>query len=399
MTNSGQKVAVTEVSRFSINLVCVLGVDGCFQRLNEDWASLLGSRHIDLLGTLFIDLVHQDDVEHASAAFKQLLAGDAADVGLIRLKRSCGDTVGVDWLFVADSSGVGGLVGIGQITVDELSAADSFLNDSAALLDKPQKSGSPETGCELDSEEMKFFTDLATHDFRAPIRAIDGFAKILEESYVDQLDPTARDYIRRIVVAAGKMNQLVDGVMGYLCLAVDCESFRKVDLNQIVRDVTDALACEVPKILGEVRSEKLPFVHGDANQLRMLFVKLIRNGLVHNTDSCPVVHVSWLSPGSMAKDVFGAGQDRVMVSVSDNGVGIEAKYQHEVFGVFRKLGPPSETTGIGLGLPVSLRIVKRHGGVLRHEAGAGGGSRFIFDLPAAEPASKDSERTAGSNDA
>ena len=336
----------------------------------------MGSQHQALLGTAFVEHLHPDDVEQALALFRQVSIGHAVHPQVVRLSNGRGDTIAVNWMFTADALGTGGLIGVGQFIHPHERTADVA---STRDLNEPAKEPEADLACALSGGELKRFATRAAHDLSGPIRAIAGLARIVGEDFSNQLDPTACDYLNRMVDAAERAKRLVDGAMDYLRLEAECEPWGEVDLDGMVREMIPSLEGEYTNGRIEIQSDPLPSVRGDARQLRRLLENLLRNGLMHNVDPNPLVQIAALPPSDAPRPSSGNG--RLALWVQDNGVGIQAKNQQDGYDVFRKL--TSESPGIGLGLAIAKRIVKRHGGELGFQSGPEGGSRFVFDLPAA----------------
>jgi light-regulated signal transduction histidine kinase (bacteriophytochrome) len=200
------------------------------------------------------------------------------------------------------------------------------------------------------------------------------------------LDDQARDYIRRTVQSIAQMQALIRDLLLYSCVESRSRPFVPVPLVDVFRDSVSLLESSIRDAGGQVTCGELPVVLGDASQLAQLMQNLIGNGLKYHGTEPPHVHVS-AEPG-IAKNEW-------IISVRDNGIGIDPKYFGRIFEIFKRLHDQKEYPGTGIGLAVCRRVVERHGGAIWVESEAGRGSNFCFTIPADTAKSQGKTETRG----
>ena len=381
MKKSGEDRPVAPPAPIPDELVCEIADEGEFERWNAAWSELVSSVCGDAaLGamesgdSLLFDLVHAEDVADIMETFDLLRAGRRSGTTVFRIQGREQCSVEMRWSRLHDVGDGKTWLGVGKLPGTGKRAASNRAADSLDAVTHQSVS----TG--MTSIELAAFATAASHDLRAPLRAIHGFSEIVCEDYADAIDGTGKDYLQRIASAARRLSRTIDGVTKYLRLDGDGGSFRSVDLNDVLLEVAELHQSDNAAVSGTVSAQCLPTVHGDPIQLRLLVQELVANGLVHNQSQIPAVAVIQQIADSEHDCVVSAG--RVLIVVSDNGVGVPVKDREAIFSPFRKLASGGDVSGLGLGLGLGLarRIVERHGGVLRCLEGDGGGSQFVFDL-------------------
>jgi light-regulated signal transduction histidine kinase (bacteriophytochrome) len=218
--------------------------------------------------------------------------------------------------------------------------------------------------------ELEAFSYSISHDLRAPLRAINGYAAILSSEHAAGLDMEGRDLLDRVALNAGKMAQLIDGLLDFSRLArAECAS-SDVDMTALVSGVATELqgahGRDMHMDIGE-----LPRAQGNEAMLRQVWTNLVSNALKFSSrESRSRVEIRGARSGA-----------EVTYSVRDNGVGFDMAYAEKLFGVFNRLHSAGEFPGVGVGLAIVRRIVQRHGGRVWAESREGEGSTFYFTLP------------------
>jgi signal transduction histidine kinase len=232
---------------------------------------------------------------------------------------------------------------------------------------------------ELDAvnSELEAFSYSVSHDLRAPLRHVIGFASLLEEHAKDSLDEQGTRYLDTITQAAQKMGRLIDDLLAFSRMGRSQLVTTRVDLNELVREAREEAAPESAGRSVEWRVEALPAVEGDRAMLRQVVVNLLSNALKYSS--------------SRARPCIEVGARRaareVTLFVRDNGVGFDMQYAHKLFGVFQRLHRSDEFEGTGIGLANVKRIVHRHGGRVWAEGEVDRGATFYIALPETGPTS------------
>ncbi|MDR6221069.1 ATP-binding protein [Deinococcus soli (ex Cha et al. 2016)] len=213
------------------------------------------------------------------------------------------------------------------------------------------------------------FAAIASHDLKAPIRAVTSFAELLRTLYALHLKGRGLTYLAQIRINGYHMERLVDDLLLYSRAAVASRAFAAVDTATMVQNVLTRLKPD----LGDgvtVTLINLPAIQGDAVQLDRLFQNLLSNALKYRKpDPLQIVIRAQAGPGHTWQ-----------FDVQDTGQGIEPEYHQRIFQLFARLHP-REVDGTGLGLAICQRIVQHHGGDLWVESTPGQGSTFSFTLP------------------
>lgn len=227
------------------------------------------------------------------------------------------------------------------------------------------------------NRELEAFSYSVSHDLRAPLRHIAGFARKLEQHLGDRVDDKVSHYIEVIAGSAQRMALLIDDLLVFSRLGRGALRLQAVDMQSVVEEAR-ALAesgVEGRRIVWTIAP--LPMVIGDENMLRTVWQNLLGNAVKY-TGQCEVARIEV----SMQQDRQGDYE----FTVADNGAGFDMQYADKLFGVFQRLHRASEFPGNGIGLANVRRIVARHGGRIWAEAEPGQGARFHFSLPAIDMA-------------
>jgi signal transduction histidine kinase len=223
------------------------------------------------------------------------------------------------------------------------------------------------------NEMLEQFTYVASHDLKEPLRTVSSFLGLIGRRLKQRElnDPKLDEYIRIAVDGALRMDKLIDALLAYSRLRSRAEQFAPVDLNAVVREATENLGAAVSQSGGTIEVAELPSpIPGDRQQLVALFQNLLSNALRYRKkEEVPRIVVSGQRNG-----------DGAVISVADNGIGIEPQYHERIFQVFQRLHSRGEYEGTGIGLAIVRRIVERHGGRVWVESELGKGATFHFTL-------------------
>ena len=218
------------------------------------------------------------------------------------------------------------------------------------------------------NQELESFAYSVSHDLRAPLRAIDGFSRILAERYADTLDEAGRGYLARVRRAAGRMGELIDSMLQLSRLSRSALKVETVDLSRVAAEVLEELQVTEPARRVEIDVQPGIDVEGDATLLRNLMQNLLGNAWKFTRDRDP------------ARIEFGTSPTGEYY-VRDNGAGFSQDYVDKLFRPFQRLHNEEHFAGHGIGLATVRRIVERHGGSIRAEGEVGEGATFYFTLP------------------
>lgn len=240
---------------------------------------------------------------------------------------------------------------------------------AAAIRDISERKQTEDSIREVN-RELESFTYSVSHDLRAPLRIIDGYADILKEDYADKFDEEGQRILSVVKSNARRMGQLIDDLLDLSRtsrkeLAHDWISMRTI-VDQVVDDLRQTYGGTARVDIGS-----LPTTMADASLIQQVWVNLISNAFKYSSkEKEPYISI-------VAEDM---GSD-YHFSVKDNGVGFDMAYADKLFGVFQRLHKASEFEGTGIGLALAYRIVKRHGGKIWVDSEPGKGTTFTFSLP------------------
>jgi len=222
---------------------------------------------------------------------------------------------------------------------------------------------------------LQKFAYVASHDLQEPLRKIQTFGDRLVEKYSDDLDPRGLDYVDRMQNSANRMQILLQDLLAYSRVTMGSLEVELVNLRVVVDEVLEDLELKIEEEKAQIVVENLPTIEADPVQIKQLFYNLIGNALKFSLeDISPIVQVA-------AQEVReGVWQ----ITVADNGIGFDEKYEERIFGVFQRLHTRQEYEGTGVGLALCKQVVERHGGEISARSQLGEGATFIVTLPSAQ---------------
>jgi PAS domain S-box-containing protein len=224
------------------------------------------------------------------------------------------------------------------------------------------------------NKELEAFSYSVSHDLRAPLRAIDGYTRILVEDYEPLLDSEGKRICGVISGEARRMGQLIDDLLAFSRLGRKELYSSKIDLKGLVVSVLNELLKDENQERMDIHIGKLPNVKGDASLIRQVWVNLLANAIKFTSKKeRAVIEVG----GKTTKN-------ELIYYVRDNGAGFDMEYANKLFGVFQRLHSESEFSGTGVGLAIVQRIIRRHEGRVWAEGEVEKGATFYFALPRKE---------------
>jgi PAS domain S-box-containing protein len=270
-----------------------------------------------------------------------------------------------------ESASLGGLGALVTITdrTNEFEAATALQSLASTLKDEVQQRTEER---EEAISELKAFSRSISHDLRAPLRAIDGFAQLLNEHHGSELSVEAQRHLDRVLLSAKRMNTIIDDLLLLSQVTQADLLFTKVDISSIAWRVIETLNAGASRHV-DWQIERGIMVYGDTSLLTVLIENLLGNAWKYSAKSRDV-HIS-------LRAVESANSESITFVVEDNGVGFDQRYVGQLFSPFRRLHPESEFPGSGIGLAAVKRVVSRHGGTVHAEGKIGQGAKFWVSLP------------------
>lgn len=264
-----------------------------------------------------------------------------------------------------------GTIGILQDITDRKQALDDVQRLNTDL---EQRVRERTMELEAANQDLEAFLYSVSHDLRAPLRAVDGFSRLVLEEHAHGLEPEGAYYMRRVRESVHRMGLLIDDLLEFSRLgrlALQARRLTSDELLALVQTSVDELRASARDQAVEVVIGDLPACQADPALLKQVWVNLLSNAFKYSRTRLE----SQIQVGSQLTP---AGQ---AYFVRDNGVGFDMRYVHKLFGVFQRLHAETEFEGTGVGLAIVHRIIHKHGGQIWAEAAPGAGATFYFTLP------------------
>ena len=226
------------------------------------------------------------------------------------------------------------------------------------------------TAAEALAAEHASFSYTVSHDLRAPIRVVEGFARILKEDYGRLLDRIGNDHLDRVLSAAARMNSMIDALLSLSQLSTQPLQRQPVNLSQLALYVIDDLRRASPERDVVLHVQPGLVTQGDPTLLRMALENLLGNAWKYSARN-PHAQIAFERVDEHGRSAY---------VVRDNGAGFDMRFADRLFGVFQRLHSSGDFPGTGVGLASVRRIIRRHGGEIWAESEVGQGARFYFTL-------------------
>ena len=247
---------------------------------------------------------------------------------------------------------------------DELGDLEISFNQMINSLQKTREA------LKRSNQELEQFAYVTSHDLQEPLRAVSGFLQLLQKEYGENLDKKAEHYIQRSCAAAVRMRELIQSLLSYSRLHHRAKPMAPVDCEAVLDQVIANLEISIRESDAHVFRDPLPTVIGDPSQIGQVFQNLIGNSIKFRGDRTLEIRLG-------ARNQNGEW----VLSVRDNGIGIESEYNEQIYRIFQRLHSRSKYPGTGMGLAICKNMVERHGGRIWFESDPGNGSTFFFTLP------------------
>ena len=256
--------------------------------------------------------------------------------------------------------------------------------DRKVILDLNDRLTDHANELEAKNNELEGFTYSVSHDLRSPLRAIDGFSRILMEDYAKTLDSEGMRILGIIRENASQMSQLIDDLLSFSRLGKTLLDKRWVDMTALAEKAVSEISLD-PSFSGKILVEKLPRAYADSSLLYQVFLNLISNAVKFTKKKDdPRIRVDGYK-----------GDGEVIYAVSDNGEGFDMKYYKKLFGVFQRLHAQEDFPGTGVGLAIVQRVLCRHGGRVWAVGKPREGATFFFSIPLPIVLTPDPEESGG----
>jgi PAS domain S-box-containing protein len=347
----------------ALDVICAIDLEGRFTQVSPASFKVWGYRPDELIGRRYIELVLPEDVAKTNEAAATIMAGNETTNFENRYLCKDGSAVSIRWSALWSEEDK--LLYCVAHDVTESKRAEEKIKQLNEHLEKRSAQ------LEVANKELEAFSYSVSHDLRAPLRAIDGFSRMLMEDYAAQLDAEGRRYLNVVCANSKQMGQLIDDLLAFSRLSRKGVDKTDVDLTAMAQSVSEELQSLESERTIELTIKSLPEVQGDGAMLKQVFVNLISNALKFTRHK---------PEAKIEIGVNGVGRNTPVYHVKDNGAGFDMCYSDKLFGVFQRLHSVEEFDGTGVGLAIVQRIIHRHGGEVWAEAIVGEGATFYFTL-------------------
>lgn len=345
------------------DITYTLKQDGSVEYMSPRVLPILGYTPDEMYTIRFLvryERIHPHDAPRVKASFNALLAEKKEYDIEYRLKRKDGN-----WIWVQDRA-------ITTYKKNNCWYVDGLISDITERkhLEKTLKKQIEEF--KLSSAELEQYAYITSHDLQEPLQVLTSYLELFNKQYSATFDSRAKDYINRALENATQMRNLIRGLLDYANIVPGSEEFQIVDMNDLIGEVVTYMNLPLDQNNGIVSFDELPMVKCDRMQFYRLFQNLIENSLQFcKATTRPRIHIS-----STYKDNYH------IISVSDNGVGIDQKYHNRIFQMFEQISHHADSQNLGVGLTICKKIVENHGGVIWVDSEPGAGATFSFSVPA-----------------
>ena len=333
---------------------------GRLDQANEALSRLLGYTEEEFKAMAPGQLTHPDDAPREQPLLEELMEGKRDSYGLEKRNRHKDG----HWVWV-------------WVTVSRLQNEAPHRAAIAHVLDISERKVAEEqlaearANLERSNAELDQFAYVASHDLKEPLILLSAYARMLEERHGDKLDEEGRTFLGHVRDEAVRMKAMIDDLLDYSRVETRGGETELVDLADAAEAACRTLGPQIEEAEATVEvTRPLPKAEGSPAQFERLFRNLIANGIKFRSEAPPAVTVS-------AEQADGEW----LVSVADNGIGIDPAKAERVFDVFQRLHSYERYTGTGMGLAICKRIAERHGGRIWVEPREEGGSVFRFTVP------------------
>jgi PAS domain S-box-containing protein len=356
------KEHLASIVEFSNDAIISKDLNGIIQSWNRGAQRIFGYTPDEVIGKHISVLAPPDRLDEFPNILQRISSGERLDHYQTRRKTKDGRILSISLTVSPIRDATGRIVGASKIARD-VTEQERY---QAAL----RQANESLTRSNADLEQFAYS---ASHDLQEPLRMISTYGEMLQRKFGGQLGRQADEYIGYIVEGATRMERLLRDLRAFTHASRLGEPVTNgVDANGVLTESLANLSAAIQESGALVTHGPLPSVRIHQFQLEQLFQNLVGNAIRYRSERRPEIHVSAERHDNMWQ-----------FSVRDNGLGIDSEYQEQIFGLFKRLHSVADYPGTGMGLAICQRIVERAGGRIWVESSRGGGSTFLFTLPAA----------------
>ena len=341
----------------SLDPLVTIGHDGEITDVNTSTELVTGYSWYELIGTDFSD--YFTEPEKAKKGYQEVFREGFVSDYALEIQHRNGSITPVLYNASVYKDESGEVIGIFAAARDitELKKAEKILKLKLEELAR-------------SNAELEQFAYVSSHDLQEPLRMITSYLQLLQRRYQGKIDDKADKYIYYAVDGAARMQVLINDLLEFSRVTTKAREPEPTNSELVLNQVLSNLELYMKENKATISHDLLPEVMADNTQLAQVLQNLIVNGIKFRSEKAPKIHIS---AEKKAKEW--------VLSVQDNGIGIDPQYSEKIFEVFKRLHKKEEYPGTGIGLAVCKKIVERHGGRIWVESELGKGSTFYFTLP------------------
>ncbi|WP_163397530.1 sensor histidine kinase [Flavobacterium fluviatile] len=360
-------------------LICIVGERNNVILANESIESYLKLPLRNFDRKTLINFVHPEDIDGILEDWNKARTNRSDFLGEIRIKNDNNNYV---WHLVSiipnkseDGSFNSWLIYFVDINAQKIIV--ETLKDNSELKIIQRELESANSKLVFKNKELEQFAYIASHDLQEPLRKIMIMLSRAGQHLSE--DQKKEYYFDRITLAAGRLSHLITDVLNYSRVDNKKQHFEEVDLNEVMSEILGDLSLVIEEKKAVIHVNELPAVSGLNTQLRQLFYNLVNNALKFNT-SDPIVTISATNLPDNKNELALSGNYH-LISVSDNGIGMDSQYSGRIFDMFQRLHERDQYGGNGIGLALCRRIIENHNGSIDFTSQPGKGTTFWIYLP------------------
>jgi hypothetical protein len=342
-------------------------LDGIIMSWNRGAERIFGYAAEEVIGKSITILIPEDRLNEEPRILEQIRSGARIDHFETVRRRKDGTLLNISLTISPVKNAAGQVIGASKVARD--------ITDRIRAKEKLEKLVTQRTAALRDVvAELESFSYSIAHDMRAPLRAMQGYARILQEDYALVLSIEGRDFLQRIATAAARLDSLIMDVLQYSRITRGEMPLEKVDLEQLANEIVESYP-QLRMHRGLITIESpIPAVTGNGAALTQILSNFLSNAVKFTRPNVmPEIRVRGEKSGSL-----------VRLYVEDNGIGISEEGRKKIFHMFQRLNPSSTFEGTGIGLVIARKAVERMGGKVGVESELGKGSRFWIELKRAD---------------
>jgi len=365
-----ERARLAAIVKFSDDAIISKNLDGIITSWNPGAEKLFGYTGREAVGKSMLMFIPPERTHEETDILARIARGESVEhFETVRIRKD-GRRIDISVTISPIKDNHGKIIGASKIARDisERKRAEAEIRQLNTKLEERVASRTAEL--EAANKELEAFSYSVSHDLRAPLRAVNGFAGIVLEDFGGQLPEAGRHYLERIRSRGQRMGELIDDLLAFSRLGRQSVIRQRTNTARIVQEALDELKPQREGRQIELRIEELPLCRADPGLLKQVWVNLLSNAIKYTRDRNPAM----VEVGCAHKN------GEAVFFVRDNGAGFDMQYADKLFGVFQRLHRAEEFEGTGVGLAIVQRIIHQHGGRVWAEGHVNQGAAFYFTI-------------------